>query len=171
MVLPRNIRLRDGAEAVVRRLTPADGDALAALFATWSDDDRAVFHPHPFGKDEARRRCDQSMVADVFVLVVASGESQPVFLGYAFLWRWDTRVPLLGLGVGTPYQGLGVGRYLVESLIEAARRSGKDAVVLTAYKQNERALALYRSVGFVVDGETDDGLQHRMTVHLGHSPA
>ncbi len=159
---PRPVTLKDGSPATLRRLEPSDTDALAEFFGNLSEADRLVFHPHGFDQDEARLRCEQTVDGDRLVLIVETTEPPGRIVGYGFLWRWDTASPLLGLGVATPAQGLGVGRHLMTTLIESARSAGKDAVVLTVYKQNHRAITLYHSVGFQFNGETDDGLQHAM---------
>ncbi len=55
------------------------------------------------------------------------------------------------IGVDPAYQGLGVGRLLLDGLLEAADRI--DAVVfLEVRTDNEAALALYRRTGFAVVG-------------------
>lgn len=48
-------------------------------------------------------------------------------------------------------RGLGVGRGLIETLMQRARQMGFDTMVLSALPRHHEALALYRSIGFVDD--------------------
>ncbi len=46
------------------------------------------------------------------------------------------------------YQGRGIGRALTEGLVASARKAGIEVLTLDARGDNERALALYRTLGF-----------------------
>ncbi len=52
------------------------------------------------------------------------------------------------LYVGRRWRRLGLGRLLVEGLLERARPSGIKAIELEAYQGNAPAAVLYRSLGF-----------------------
>ena len=74
----------------------------------------------------------------------------------------------LGMGVLPAYRGAGLGRRLLTDTIDAAREMGIERVELEVFASNESAVALYRKLGFVVegtktharklDGEYDDDL-------------
>lgn len=75
-----------------------------------------------------------------------------------FKRRMLRHVGVLGLGVHPDAQGIGVGRALMERLLEWAR-AHRDAdggrvlrVELYVRADNPRAIALYRSVGFELEG-------------------
>lgn len=75
-----------------------------------------------------------------------------------FKFRMLRHVGILGLGVHPDAQGIGVGRALMERLLEWAR-AHRDAdggrvlrVELYVRADNPRAIALYRSVGFELEG-------------------
>lgn len=53
-----------------------------------------------------------------------------------------------GLGVVPEHRREGIGRLLMNGLIEHAREAGCDRVQLEVITQNERAINLYRSLGF-----------------------
>ena len=57
-----------------------------------------------------------------------------------------------GISVVKSHQGLGIGRALTEATIDCARKMGYELVELCVVSENERALALYRSLGFVEYG-------------------
>lgn len=58
----------------------------------------------------------------------------------------------IGMHVATRAQGRGVGRKLMNALLEDAERRGLSRVELTVYPDNERARRLYERAGFVVEG-------------------
>ncbi len=59
---------------------------------------------------------------------------------------------MLGMGLLPDYRGKGLGERLMRTTLEAARGAGFERVSLSVYGRNIRALALYRKVGFVMEG-------------------
>jgi ribosomal protein S18 acetylase RimI-like enzyme len=73
-----------------------------------------------------------------------------VLVGLGALAPLDAaRAELCKLHVDADYQGAGVGRAICETLIATARRSGFFALELHVTLTQERAIALYQSLGFV----------------------
>lgn len=64
----------------------------------------------------------------------------------------------LGMGIVPTYRGRGLGRLLIETTLEEARRQGFVRVELSAHADNARAIALYRKVGFVQEGVERDAI-------------
>jgi ribosomal protein S18 acetylase RimI-like enzyme len=58
----------------------------------------------------------------------------------------------LGMGLLPAQRGRGIGRRLIETAVAAAWERGFKRIELTVNEGNERALRLYRSVGFVIEG-------------------
>jgi len=58
----------------------------------------------------------------------------------------------LGMAFLPEYRGRGLGRRLVAQTIGAARRAGIERVELEVFASNERAIAFYQAVGFVIEG-------------------
>lgn len=59
---------------------------------------------------------------------------------------------LLGMGLLSEWRGRGVGRRLIERTLEAARAFPLTRIELAVRADNEGAIALYRRVGFEVEG-------------------
>ena len=60
---------------------------------------------------------------------------------------------MLGIGILPQWQGRGVGRKLLARLLDWADNWGNVLrVELHVHADNERAIALYRSMGFVEEG-------------------
>jgi ribosomal protein S18 acetylase RimI-like enzyme len=58
----------------------------------------------------------------------------------------------LGMGVLAPFRGQGVGRKLIDATLAAARLKGAQRIDLEVREDNVPAMALYRAVGFVIEG-------------------
>ncbi len=67
--------------------------------------------------------------------------------------RWASRHTFFWIGIGTAYQGHGYGSDAVRVLLRYAfMELNLNCVALEAFGYNERALAMYRKVGFKQDG-------------------
>ncbi len=58
----------------------------------------------------------------------------------------------LGMGIVASHRGRGIGRALVATALKAAVAAGFRRVELDVFSDNPAAIALYRSVGFAVEG-------------------
>ena len=58
----------------------------------------------------------------------------------------------LGMGLLPDYRGRGFGRQLVAQAVRAARQAGIERIELEVFASNERAIALYRTLGFATEG-------------------
>ena len=68
-----------------------------------------------------------------------------------------------GISIIREYWGLGIGRALTEACIECARSAGYAQLELEAVAENDAALSLYRSVGFVEYGRNPKGFRSRIS--------
>ena len=66
-----------------------------------------------------------------------------------------------GIGIDKVWWGLGIGRALTEACIECAAAAGYSQLELEVVANNERALSLYKSVGFVEYGRNPNGFISR----------
>ena len=83
----------------------------------------------------------------------------------------------LGMGLLPDYRGQGIGKRLALDTIRAAQASGIERVELEVFASNERAVALYRTLGFVtegikkrarkLDGHYDDNVFMALFVEVG----
>jgi ribosomal protein S18 acetylase RimI-like enzyme len=125
----------------LRAVTSADRDFLfelnraafrAYVDATWGwdEDEQVAFFDARF--DPMRRQIVQSQGEDIGDLVVEERPHEIYLARIALLPEW---------------QGLGIGRSIVESLLARAAASGKT-VVLEVLHTNPRAARLYEELGF-----------------------
>ena len=131
-----------------RRLTPRYAHELVSFLGRLADagDDR-LFHPHPFTADAVATIAAPGG-RDEYVVVTAGREGPVVAYGMLRGWQEGFAVPSLGIAVDRQWRGLGVGRRLVAHLHAVAASRGASAVRLKVYRENTRAFALYRSLGY-----------------------
>ena len=155
--------LKNSRTIVVRRKTTEDGKALGEMLANCSERTYYFFHPYPLTHQSGLK-----VAADENIICFIAEVSDDTAVGYVWIGR-ESDVPTLGICVRDGWQGLGVGRTLMECIIAEAKRLGKEGIQLTVMKDNTNAIALYQSVGFIIDGDAPDrvGPSYHMTLRLG----
>ena len=141
---------------MLRRATPADAPAFAHI------NSHPGVQPNlmqlPYGNAERWRqilsdndqpgRTDFVLVAERGGQMVGSAGLHPV--GPALRRR---HAAMLGVSVAAEAQGQGVGRALLQALCDYADQWGQILrIELTVFVDNERAVKLYRSLGFEHEG-------------------
>ena len=121
--------------AVVESLLSAFAAEIAVLYPGWSLDSGPSARPEDFAGDYGR-------------FLVVRHRGQPVACGG--VKRLDDRTgEIKRLYVVPEYRGRGIGRELLESLESVARRFGWEAVRLDTGDNQEAALKLFTSSGYV----------------------
>ncbi|WP_338371301.1 GNAT family N-acetyltransferase [Treponema bryantii] len=67
----------------------------------------------------------------------------------------------LGISVLKEFWGLGLGKALMNACIQCAKKAGYKQLELNVVAENERAVALYKSFGFVEFGRNPKGFNSR----------
>ncbi len=165
----RVIELRDGRRCVLRNGTAADARAALDSFnQTHEETDYLLTYPDEGGLtvgDEARYLQGRAESDDeVEVLAEVGG----VIVGSAGVGRVGSKEKLrhraeFGISIEREYWGLGIGRALVEACVECASVAGYVQLELEVVADNERALSLYRSEGFVEYGRNPRGYRSRQS--------
>ena len=73
-------------------------------------------------------------------------------LGFGILHQLFEDATLMDICVRPDIQGQGLGKRLTEALIELAATQGAERMMLEVRASNERAIALYRQMGFLQTG-------------------
>ncbi len=150
----RAFTLKDGRIGLVRRARMEDASVLMANVNSVAEEKVYIARDDPItdlaaeedwvrGFDGVRRAL---YVAEVDGRVVGSADvrSNPS--------RKESHARSLGIVVIKHYRGLGVGRALMQGCIEFCRREGAEKVCLEVFSTNAAAIALYRKLGFRVEG-------------------
>jgi O-acetyl-ADP-ribose deacetylase (regulator of RNase III)/RimJ/RimL family protein N-acetyltransferase len=145
------VHYRAAAGLTVRLARPDDEAVLSRIDrATWSELTSPA--PLPGGEraffSEDGPRPEDVLVAERGDRVVgwAKIEHPTPFPASEHVWH------VTGLAVDPAEQGSGVGRALVEALIEAARIRGARRLTLRVFAPNEPARRLYERLGFETEG-------------------
>ncbi len=138
------------AGLAIQRLSSADVDTLARFFTVLAADPETTrfFHPHPFTRAMAARLCTRPKVCrDRYYLM----RYRERIVAYSMLRGWDEgyAIPSFGGCTHPALRGAGLGQALLAHAIEDSRRAGAARLRLTVYRENERALHVYRKFGFV----------------------
>lgn len=76
------------------------------------------------------------------------------------LSRFKHRVTM-GIALYQKFTGMGIGRVMIEELISIAREKGFEQIELEVVAGNERALHLYKSMGFEVYGTFPKNMKYK----------
>lgn len=140
----------------LRRAAPHDAAAMARFMADPAVLSNLMQLPYPSTEMWAKRLADQALPSGVELHLVA--ERGGVLAGSAGLHPTGPalrrrHVAYLGISVATEHQGQGVGRALMQGLLDYADGWAQLLrVELTVFADNARAIALYERFGFQHEG-------------------
>ena len=165
----RIIILKNGAEALLRNADGSDGDAVFEVFnLTHEETDYLLSYPDENSFDpeqEAKFLQEKSDSADeIEIVAVIDGKIagmagiEAVGRKYKVRHRAD-----FGISVLKEYWGLGIGKALAKACIQCAKEAGYEQLELNAVAENERAVSLYKSLGFKEFGRNPKGFKSRIS--------
>jgi len=167
MKYDQRIILKNGREAQLRNGDAADGDAVYELFQlTHAETDYLLSYPDENSLDREQEaqflqeKTDSPNGIEILAIVdgkvVGMAGIEAVGKKFKVRHRAD-----LGISVLKEYWGLGLGKALMLACIQCAKDAGYAQVELNVVAENERALSLYRSVGFEEFGRNPRGFVSR----------
>jgi RimJ/RimL family protein N-acetyltransferase len=167
MLYNKTITLKDSRECVLRNGTSDDGaEALALFNLLRSQTDNLLTYPdeNPMTvADEIKYITDKNesgRSVEIFAVIdgkiVGNGGFNAVGNNYK-----DSHRAEFGICIHKDFWGLGIGRAITEACIECAKTAGYSQLELSVVAENERAIALYKKVGFSEFGRNPKGLFSR----------
>lgn len=133
------------AHPIFRPMNAEDIDAIMAI--------EPEIYPHPW----TRGNFTDSLHAGYSCWAVEHGGE---LAGYAVLMMALDEAHLLNVSIAKAFQGRGLGRRLLEHLMEVARGHGGQTMFLEVRPSNTAACGLYESLGF-----------NEISVRRGYYPA
>lgn len=132
----------------LRQAVDTDADAIADIYNQGIAERAATFETEPRGVDEIRARLADR---ERFPLLVA--EDAGAVIGWAGLSSYRTRACYAGIVEFSIYldrhaRGRGVGRQLLEALVDVAHERGYWKLVSRIFPFNTASRALCRACGF-----------------------
>ncbi len=155
--------LKDGVELLVRNAVASDARALRDIMKrTHAETDYLLSYPDEQSADDEQeaRSLVETERSDNEVELVAVVDGRIV--GSAGVTAAGSRRKVahrarFGISILKEYWGMGIGRMLMESCIDCARRAGYTQLELEVVADNERAVSLYRRSGFEEYGRNPRG--------------
>lgn len=163
------ITLKNGKEALLRNGEFADGEAVFVNFnETHAETDYLLSYPDEnsfdaqqeaeFLKEKTESPNEIEIVAVVDGVVAGTAGIEAVGAKYKLKHRAE-----LGIAILKEYWGLGIGKALMEACIECAKEAGYTQLELNVVAENERAVSLYKKMGFVEYGRNPRGFNSRVS--------
>lgn len=163
----KRVILKNGIECTVENGTESDGESLRRVFnQTHAETDYLLSYPDEnsftveaeqnFLKEKTESEREIEIVAKIDGVVVGSAGVEQVGEKYKLRHRAE-----FGISILKDYWGLGIGRILTEACIECARKAGYTQLELDVVADNERAIGMYKSVGFAEFGRNPRGFNSR----------
>jgi ribosomal protein S18 acetylase RimI-like enzyme len=152
---------------ILRPLAENDASALAMFYNSLTPATIRTFRP--LGDKTSLEVCQQIVNQNViypykrFDLVSCQGTE---IVGWAFLAILEGDHPDLGIVVAETLQGKGIGKALLTQLLGWASEQGLAQVYLMVVKDNQRAINLYQSHGFVTFDEEFDEVDQLPYFHM-----
>jgi ribosomal protein S18 acetylase RimI-like enzyme len=150
---------RDGTKVVFREPKPADVKQLMDFINSFVKEPRSglLINRRVSLKDE--KVWLKGWIADirkrkgVLLLVEVEGKIKGSCSIPRLMWK-SSHVADAGIALSVEVRGKGIGKALMEKAIQLARKRmrGLEMIQLKAFAYNERALELYRRLGFVEVG-------------------
>jgi phosphinothricin acetyltransferase len=140
-----------GQTFVIRPATTDDMPAIVGIYNWAINQTFATIDSEPLSREEAAEWWD-AHAGKTMTLVAAE---EDVIAGWARLLPWKLRGYELVedlVYVDPLFQGRGVGRQLLATLIEEARSTGCRTIVASVAADNQAGLRLHQSLGFETVG-------------------
>jgi phosphinothricin acetyltransferase len=137
------------AELTVRPARENDAEAIATIYNQGIEDRVATLETELRTSEERRRWMAARGPRHPVIVTEAAG----TVVGWASLNQFNPRpayqhVADFSVYVDRDWRGKGVGRRLLEAVIELAREIGYHKMVLSAFPFNQAGVALYERLGF-----------------------
>lgn len=110
--------------------------------------DGSFFSPHPIDETSINQIVNVTG-KDLYYLLVDKEE----ILGYGLLRGWDEgyHIPSLGIAIHPSARNIGLGRVFMFFLHSLAFQRGAAKVRLRVHQDNDKAIKLYKSLGYVFE--------------------
>lgn len=169
MIYHKSIQLKDGRTCILRNGAAADGKAVLDAFnLTHEQTDWLLSYPDEssFTVEQEAEFLQAKTDSPDEIEILAEIDGRVV--GCAGIGRVGSNDKVkhraeMGISVDKEFWGLGIGRALTEASIECAKEAGYTQLELEVVAQNERAIALYESEGFVEYGRNPKGFRSRLS--------
>lgn len=154
---------------IIRRMELQDAKAITGIYNEYVLYSIATFDIEPLREEDMRARMAEISVRFPYFVAEEDGK----LMGYCYAHPWKQRAAYSNTLETTVYvrpgcHGKGIGRALMERLIEECRRDGYHALIACIAEPNEVSTSLHLSLGFKkVSHFSEVGLKFGRRVDVG----
>lgn len=167
MVFQKTTELRDGRICVMRNACEDDAwELIEYLKTTAGETDFLLSNPEEIKltveQETAFIKRIKDSKKDLMVLAKVDGELAGTCSAFAVgnRERYGHRCSI-AIALYQKYWGAGIGRILLNAVLEAAKECGYEQAELEVVTANERAVSLYKSLGFEICGTKKHGMKYK----------
>ena len=163
----QKVVLKNGKEALLRNGDKADAKEVFEVFnQTHAETDYLLSYPDENSYDPEQEaqfleeKTNSSNEIEIIAVVDGkiAGTAGIEAVGKKFKLKYRAE---LGISILKEYWGLGLGKELINACVQCAKDAGYKQLELNVVAENERAVALYKSFGFVEFGRNPKGFNSR----------
>jgi len=141
----------------IRHITEADAEAVLNLCTLLDQETTFMMlepgeRKHVFEEQKKRIAAVISKPNQTFLLTEDDGVPVGFLAAHGGLYRRNHRTVSIVVGVLQAYSGQGIGTRLFREVEKWAREQGLHRLELTVMTHNERAIHLYKKMGFEIEG-------------------
>lgn len=144
-------------ELKIRLLVSEDRDKIYNFFRKLGEEGSTFFNRGNGNENRTYSFLEGNLPDHIFWAAVSGEGENEEIAGIVFLWRKDTGVPWLGIGISEEWKGRHLGRRLMTTAKEWAFQNGAGGIVLTTAQNNFRGQGLYSRMGYEKIGTYLDG--------------
>ncbi len=154
-------RLKDGRPVLLRPIRPEDEPLEDELWRTFSEETQRFrfFSPmKTWSHTTLVRYANIDYDREIAIIAELTENGRRKMLGVVRMVMEppDFRTAEVGIVVGDPWHGLGLGSRMMDCIIEIARDRRLETIYGLILRDNRRALDLFREKGFTVDFSSTD---------------
>jgi L-amino acid N-acyltransferase YncA len=133
----------------IRKAIPSDAQAIANIYNEAIENTTATFDTEP--KSVSNREEWLKQHSEKYPVVVS--EINGVVVGFASMTRWSDRAAYddtaeISIYILPAYHNQGIGKHLMQTVIEAGLRGGLHCVLSRITQGNEKSIYLHQQFGF-----------------------
>lgn len=156
----------NGHELILRNATEDDAEMLIEYLKTTNGETRFLIkEPEEvtmtLEQEKAFIQKQNEAEGNIMLLGFLDGQ----FVGNCALngfgrFRFRHRASL-GIALYQKFTGMGIGKAMLETIIGLAKEMGYEQLELEVVSNNERAIALYKKMGFEICGTTPNAMKYK----------
>ena len=160
------LTLKNNKECILRNVEESDGKEILELFIqTHRETDNLLTLPEEikFTAEDESSFCKEKSESENEIEIVAIVEGKAV--GTAGIEQAGKHIKTrhraeFGISILKEYWGLGIGKALTRACIECAKKAGYKQLELEVVDDNQSAINLYKSEGFIEYGRKPRAFLH-----------